>query len=296
MTSYNQLTVSQFAWPPAVSVESPRKLAGLRSHSSTRTRKVVSLVGTLDAGAATPRKNRLLAALPDDELKQLLPDLESVHLPRGDVLHEPGSNLKYAYFLTTAVVSLTHVLQDGVAPEVATIGSEGVVGLPLLLGGNSMHTRAVVLSPGAAYRLGSHAVGTTIKLSSPVMHVLLRYTQALLTQMGQTAVCNRHHSLKQQLSRWLLLNLDRLPGEELSMTQELIANLLGVRREAVSEVALKLQEAGVIRYARGHIQVLDRLGLERRACECYAVVKSDFERLLPATSLKATLTSFRHAG
>jgi CRP-like cAMP-binding protein len=185
------------------------------------------------------------------------------------------------YFPTTAIVSLLYVLEDGASAEIALVGNEGVVGIALFMGGESTPSRAVVQSAGQGLRLNARTVKQEFELAGPVMHLLLRYTQALLTQMAQTAVCNRHHSLDQQLCRWLLLSLDRLQGTELAMTQELIANMLGVRREGVTEAALSLQKAGLIRYARGHITVIDRAGLERRTCECYEVVKTEYDRLLP---------------
>jgi CRP-like cAMP-binding protein len=185
------------------------------------------------------------------------------------------------YFPTDAIVSLLYVMEDGASAEIAVVGHEGVVGIALFMGGESTPSRAVVQSAGHGFRLRSQLIKDEFERAGPVMHLLLRYTQALITQMAQTAVCNRHHSLDQQLCRWLLLSLDRLPGSELKMTQELIANMLGVRREGVTEAALRLQQAGLIRYSRGHITVLDRAGLEQRTCECYAVVKNEYERLLP---------------
>ncbi|HEV7913426.1 MAG TPA: Crp/Fnr family transcriptional regulator [Albitalea sp.] len=236
-----------------------------------------------------PKKNQLLAALPEVEWRRWLPELEWIPMPQGMVLHEPDSTMSHAYFPTTAVVSLMNVLEDGASPEIATVGNEGVVGISLFMGGESMPSRAVVLCGGHGFRLTSHAIKGGFNHSVEVMHLLLRYTQALITQMGQTVVCSRHHSLVQQLCRWLLLALDRLPGYELAMTQELIANMLGVRREGVSDVALRLQEAGLIRYARGRILVLDRKGLEAQACECYAVVKREYNRLLPPKAFTPVL-------
>ena len=229
----------------------------------------------------SPKANRLLAALPDAEAKRWLPQLEPVDLPLGHVLHEPGKILKHVYFPTTAIVSLLYVLENGSSAEIAVVGHEGMVGVSLIMGGDSTPSRAVVQSAGRLYRLDAQVIKAEFERSGPVLHLLLRYTQALLTQMAQTAVCNRHHSLDQQLCRWLLMSLDRLNGSELVMTQELIANMLGVRREGVTEGALKLQEAGLIRYTRGRISVVDRPGLERRTCECYAVVRNEYERLLP---------------
>ena len=232
-----------------------------------------------------PRRNRLLAALPDAEWQRWLPALEPVNMPLGHVLYESGINLSHVYFPITAIVSLLYVMENGSAAEIAVVGNEGLVGVSLFMGGESTPSRAVVQSAGHGFRLESGAIKEEFK-RAPVLHLLLRYTQALITQMAQTAACNRHHSLDQQLCRWLLLSLDRLQSNELVMTQELIANMLGVRREGVTEAALKLQEAGFIRYARGRIQVLDRPGLEQRTCECYAVVKKEYDRLLPAAVAK----------
>ncbi len=230
-----------------------------------------------------PKQSHLLAALPDIEWERLLPNLEVVEMPLGQVLYESGSTLRHVYFPTTAIVSLLYVMENGASAEIAVVGNEGVVGISLFMGGESTPSRAVVQSAGQGFRLESQMMKDEFNRAGPVLHLLLRYTQALITQMAQTAVCNRHHSLDQQLCRWLLLSLDRLQGNELVMTQELIANMLGVRREGVTEGALKLQQAGLIRYARGHIAVLDRKGLEKRTCECYGVVKKEYDRLLPAT-------------
>ena len=230
-------------------------------------------------------KNHLLAALPDSVQARLLPQLESVQMPLGGVLYESGGTLSHVYFPTTAIVSLLYVMENGASAEIAVVGNEGIVGISLFMGGESTPSRAVVQSAGQGFRLKSAVVKNEFNQAGPVLHLLLRYTQALITQMAQTAVCNRHHSLDQQLCRWLLLSLDRLSGDELLMTQELIANMLGVRREGVTESAMKLQNAGLIRYARGRISVLDRTGLERRTCECYAVVKKEYERLLPETCI-----------
>ena len=227
------------------------------------------------------RKNHLLAALPDAEWARWLPQLERVEMPLGKVLYESGVKMSHVYFPTTAIVSLLYVMEDGASAEIAVVGHEGIVGIALFMGGESTPSRAVVQSAGQGFRLRAQTIKDEFNRASPVLHLLLRYTQALITQMAQTAVCNRHHSLDQQLCRWLLLSLDRLQGSELVMTQELIANMLGVRRGGVTEAALKLQELGLIRYARGHISVLDRQGLERRACECYGVVKKEYDRLLP---------------
>jgi len=227
--------------------------------------------------------NQLLAALPAEERKRWLPQLEPVELPLGQVLYEPGVTLSHVYFPTTAIVSLLYVMENGSSGEIAVVGNEGIVGIALFMGGESTQSRAVVQSAGEGYRLNAQMIKDEFK-RGPVLHLLLRYTQALITQMAQTAVCNRHHSLDQQLCRWLLLSLDRLPGNELVMTQELIANMLGVRREGVTEGAVKLQKAGLIRYARGRITVLDRPGLEARSCECYTVVKKEYDRLLTAAT------------
>ncbi len=227
------------------------------------------------------QSNQLLASLPPEEWARWEPQLEEVDLPLGDVIYESGGYQSHVYFPTTAIVSLLYVLENGASAEIAVVGNEGIVGVALFMGGESTLSRAVVQSAGAGYRMKASAIKEEFK-RLPVLHLLLRYTQALLTQMSQTAVCNRHHSLDQQLCRWLLLSLDRLDGSELVMTQELIANMLGVRREGVTEGALKLQKAGLIRYARGRIKVLDRPGIEARTCECYAVVKQEYDRLLPA--------------
>jgi CRP-like cAMP-binding protein len=227
------------------------------------------------------RQNHLLAALPDDVLHHLLPRLERVDLPLGQVLYESGNTLSHVYFPTSAIVSLLYVMENGASAEIAVVGNEGIVGISLFMGGESTPSRAVVQSAGLGFRLPAQEIKDEFNRAGPAMHLLLRYTQALITQMAQTAVCNRHHSLDQQLCRWLLLSLDRLQGNELVMTQELIANMLGVRREGVTEAARKLQSSGVIRYARGRITVLDRDALEDRTCECYAVVKKEYDRLLP---------------
>jgi CRP-like cAMP-binding protein len=231
--------------------------------------------------SAEARENSLLAALPDPEWRRWQPLLEQVEMPLGEVLYESGATLTHVYFPTTSIVSLLYVLEDGSSAEIAVVGNEGIVGISLFMGGGSTPSRAVVQSAGRGLRLKAQMMKDEFNKNGPVLHLLLRYTQALITQMSQTAVCNRHHSLDQQLCRWLLLSMDRLQGDELVMTQELIANMLGVRRGGVTEAALRLQEAGLIRYARGHIVVLDRPGLEKRACECYAVVKHEYDRLLP---------------
>jgi CRP-like cAMP-binding protein len=228
-----------------------------------------------------PRNNHLLAALPAAEWQRWLPQLERVEMPLGQVLYESGTTLSHVYFPLTAIVSLLYVMENGASAEIAVVGNEGIVGISLFMGGESTPSRAVVQSAGHGFRLNAQTMKDEFNRAGPVLHLLLRYTQALITQMAQTAVCNRHHSLDQQLCRWLLLSLDRLQGNDLVMTQELIANMLGVRREGVTEAALKLQKVGLIRYARGHISVLDRAGLEQRTCECYAVVKNEYDRLLP---------------
>lgn len=228
-----------------------------------------------------PRQNHLLAVLPDEERARIIPHLEQVSLKLGDVLYESGGRLRYVYFPTTAIVSLLSVMENGASAEIAIVGYEGIVGIALFMGGETMPNRAVVQSGGMAFRLNGSLLNQEFNRSGPFQHLLLRYTMALLAQMAQTAVCNRHHSIDQQLCRWLLLSLDRLPSNELSMTQELIANMLGVRREGVTEAAGKLQSAGLINYNRGRITVLDRPGLEARVCECYEVVKNEFARLLP---------------
>ena len=231
---------------------------------------------------ADPRENRLLAALPDEEWGRWQSHLELVNMPLGKVLYESGGKQGHVYFPTTAIVSLLYVMENGASAEIAVVGHDGVVGVSLFMGGESTTSRAVVQSAGHGYRLKSALMLQEFNRGGPVLHLLLRYTQALITQMAQTAVCNRHHSLDQQLCRWLLLSLDRLHSTELVMTQELIANMLGVRREGVTEAAGNLQRDGLISYRRGRIAVLDRAGLEQRTCECYAVVKREYERLLPA--------------
>ena len=230
--------------------------------------------------AADPRQNLLLAALPEAEWQRWQPQLERVTLPLGQVLHESGVALSHAYFPTSAIVSLQYMTESGATAQIAVVGNEGIVGTPLFMGGGSTPGRAVVQSAGEGFRLPGAAIKEAFARSAPVMQALLRYTQALIAQMAQTAVCNRHHTVDQQLCRWLLLSLDRLPGNELVVTQELIAHMLGVRREGVTEAALALQRAELISYRRGHITVLDRPGLERRSCECYAVVKTEYDRLL----------------
>ena len=227
------------------------------------------------------RQNRLLAVLASPEVERLFPHLELVPLPLGKVLYESGDQLNHVYFPTTAIVSLLYELEDGASAEIAVVGCEGIVGIALFMGGDTMPNRAVVQSAGHAYRLTGQLLKQEFNRAGAFQHLLLRYTLALLSQMAQTAVCNRHHSVDKQLCRWLLLSLDRLPTNVLSMTQELIANMLGVRREGVTEAAGKLQRAGLIHHDRGRITVLDRPGLEARVCECYKVVRKEFVRLLP---------------
>ena len=228
-----------------------------------------------------PRQNHLLAVLPEPESERLFPPMELVPLPLGKALYESGDHLNHVYFPTTAIVSLLYELENGASAEIAVVGNEGIVGIALFMGGDTMPNRAVVQSAGHAYRLKGQLLKQEFNRGGALQHLLLRYTLAMLTQMAQTAVCNRHHTVDQQLCRWLLLSLDRLPTNELSMTQELIANMLGVRREGVTEAAGKLQSAGLIHYDRGRITVLDRPGLEARVCECYEVVRKEFRRLLP---------------
>ena len=233
------------------------------------------------AARSNPRENHLLNALPASEYDRVATHLESIPMPLGQVLYEPGIRMRYVYFPTTSIVSLLYVLEDGAAAEIAIVGNDGILGISLFMGGGTTPSRAVVQSAGHGFRLKAQFLKDEFGRFGPFMQLLLRYTQALITQMAQTAVCNRHHSVDQQLCRWLLLSLDRLSSNELSMTQELIANMLGVRREGVTEAAGKLQDAGLIRYRRGRISVLDREGLEARSCECYRVVKAEFDRLLP---------------
>ena len=236
-----------------------------------------------------PRENHLLAVLPDSDSKRLFPFLELVALPLGKALYESGDTLNHVYFPSTAIVSLLYELENGSSAEIAVVGNEGIVGIALFMGGDTMPNRGVVQSAGSAYRLPGQLLKQEFNRGGELQHLLLRYTLALLTQMAQTAVCNRHHTVDQQLCRWLLLSLDRLPASELSMTQELIANMLGVRREGVTEAAGKLQDAGLIHYRRGRITVLDRPGLEARVCECYGVVRKEFARLLPEVPRSAAV-------
>jgi CRP-like cAMP-binding protein len=227
-----------------------------------------------------PSQNHLLAALPATEFGRLSPHLELVSMPLGEALYESGGKLEHVYFPTTSIVSLLYVLENGASAEIAVVGNEGILGISLFMGGETTPSRAVVQSAGFGYRLRAQLLKEEFNRAGPVLQLLLRYTQALITQMTQTAVCNRHHSIEQQLCRWLLLSLDRLSSNELTMTQELIANMLGVRREGVTEAAGSLQRSGIIRYSRGHIEVLDRSALETAVCECYAVVRAEFDRLL----------------
>jgi len=231
--------------------------------------------------APSPHQNHLIDALPAEDNARLAPHLDYVELKLGDVLYEPGARMRYVYFPTTAIVSLLYVMENGASAEIAIVGNEGILGISLFMGGDTTPSRAVVQSAGFGYRMRAQVLKEEFGRFGLFMHLLLRYTQALITQMSQTAVCNRHHTVDQQLCRWLLLSLDRLASNELTMTQELIANMLGVRREGVTEAAGKLQDAGLITYRRGKITVLDRAGVQRRSCECYEVVKKEFDRLLP---------------
>jgi CRP-like cAMP-binding protein len=228
-----------------------------------------------------PEQNHLLAALPAADYERLLPHLELLPLPLGLAVYESGRDQGYVYFPTTSIVSMLYVMEDGSSAEIAVVGNDGLVGIALFMGGETTSSRAVVQSAGFGYRLKAAFLKKEFERGGELQHLLLRSTQALITQMAQTAVCNRHHSLEQQLCRWLLLSLDRLSSNELKMTQELIANMLGVRREGVTEAAGQLQKDGIIRYSRGQITVLDRPLLETRVCECYAVVKREMDRLLP---------------
>jgi CRP-like cAMP-binding protein len=248
--------------------------------------KIASLASKDRATAAdrarqSPHHNHLLNALPAADFTRIAPHLELMPMGLGDVLYESGAKLRHVYFPTTSIVSLLYVMEDGASAEIAIVGNEGMLGISLFMGGETTPSRAVVQSAGYGFRLKAQLLKEEFGRFGPMMHLLLRYTQALITLMAQTAVWNRHHSVDQQLCRWLLLSLDRLSSNELSMTQELIANMLGVRREGVTEAAGKLQDAGLIRYQRGKITVLDRPGVEARTCECYQVVKAEFDRLLP---------------
>ena len=238
-------------------------------------------------------QNHLLNALPLDVYERLVPQLELVPMQCGDVIYASGGELRYAYFPTNCIVTLLYIMEDGASSEVAVVGNEGMIGVALLMGGDTMPHHAVIQTEGYAYRLKKQVLEHEINSNGRLLRILLLYTQALITQMAQTSACNRHHSLDQQLCRLLLLRLDRLDSVELTMTQELISNMLGVRREGVTEAAGKLQQAGLIEYRRGHITVLDRQGLEARACECYRVVKTEFDRLLPlSTRLEESKSPF----
>ncbi|MGQ0835278.1 MAG: Crp/Fnr family transcriptional regulator [Gammaproteobacteria bacterium] len=245
------------------------------------------------ASPAHPADNHILGALPVAERERLFPHLKLVPMPLGMVLYESGDALRHIYFPTDSIISLLYVLQDGSSAEIAVVGNEGVIGVSLFMGGETTPSRAIVQSAGFAYRLTGKRLKIEFNRHGQMLDVLLRYTQSLITQMAQTAVCNRHHTVDQQLCRWLLLSLDRLPSDQLNMTQELIANMLGVRREGVTEAAGKLQKEGVIRYSRGRITVLNRRKLEHLSCECYAVVKKETDRLLPARPTAVLRTSGR---
>lgn len=238
--------------------------------------------------APAPQQNHLLAALPDDVRQRIFPFLELTSLPLGKVLYESGDTLRHVYFPTDSIVSLLYVMESGASAEISVVGNEGLIGIALFMGGESTPSRAIVQSAGHAYRLVGNRLKDEFNRHGELLLLMLRYTQSLITQMAQTAVCNRHHSIDQQLCRWLLLSLDRLSGNQLTMTQELIANMLGVRREGVTDAAGKLQKLGVIEYSRGHIEVLDRAKLEELSCECYAVVKKETDRLLPYVPAKGS--------
>ena len=239
----------------------------------------------------SPQQNHLLAALPPADFDLFAQHLELVPMALGQMLYEPGTQLRHAFFPTTSIVSLHYVTETGASAETAGVGNEGVLGVSLFMGGDTTPSSAVVQTAGFAYRLDRHVLQGEFNRAGALQRLLLRYTQALMTQMAQSAVCNRHHSVEQQLCRWLLLTMDRVPARELVMTQELVASMLGVRRESVTEAAGNLQTAGYIRYRRGHIAVLERAGLEERACECYAVVKKELGRLLSDVHLRTTTTS-----
>ncbi|MES2664379.1 MAG: Crp/Fnr family transcriptional regulator [Pseudomonadota bacterium] len=232
-----------------------------------------------------PQQNSLLAAMNFDEQERIFPNLEAVHLTQGTVLYESGDVMQHVYFPVDCIVSLMYVVEDGASAEISVVGNEGLIGVPLVMGGETTPSQALVQCSGEAYRLKGHFLKEEMERHGEMMSLLLRYTQALLTQMAQTAVCNRHHSVHQQLCRWMLHFLDRLPANELNMTQEMIANMLGVRREGVTEAAGKLQDAKIISYSRGHITILDRAKLEDTCCECYGVVRSEYDRLLPTPAV-----------
>ncbi len=241
---------------------------------------------TSSANKTSPTQNHLLAALPEADLARLQPHLQLAPMLLGDMLYEPGGRLQYAYFPTTAIASLHYVTESGASSEIAGVGCEGVVGVSLFMGGDSTPSAAVVQTAGFGYKLARQVLKEEFDRAGDLQRLLLRYTQALMTQMSQTAVCNRHHSVEQQLCRWLLVTLDRIPNGELTMTQELVASMIGVRREGITEAAGRLQQAGHISYRRGHIAVLNRSGLESRCCECYGVVKKEFKRLLTDVQLR----------
>jgi CRP-like cAMP-binding protein len=238
------------------------------------------------AQAPDPRQNWLLSALADAEWQRIAQHLQPVTLPLGQMLFDSGGKPSHVYFPTSAIVSLLYVMENGASAEIAVVGNEGLVGISLFMGGQSTSSQAVVQAAGEGFRLPARVLMEEFDRGGAVLHLLLRYTQALITQMAQTSVCNRHHALDQQMCRWLLLTLDRLRSSELVMTQELLSNILGVRRASISDVAGQLQKDGLIRYERGHISVLDRSAIEHRSCECYAVVKKEYDRLLP--DIKAT--------
>jgi CRP-like cAMP-binding protein len=253
--------------------DSTRRVASNSAPAAALTRTVLT--------PPDPHQNHLLDALPSDDYERVATHLELLPMKLGDVLYESGAHLRHVYFPTTSIISLLYVMEDGASAEIAIVGNEGLLGISLFMGGDTTPSRAVVQSAGHAFRLKADLLKIEFARFGPTMHLLLRYTQALITQMSQTAVCNRHHSVDKQLCRWLLLSLDRLHSNHLSMTQELIANMLGVRREGVTDAAGRLQKAGLIQYQRGRITVLDRRGLEARTCECYQVVKTEYDRLLP---------------
>jgi len=272
------------AWRPSVCRVAHIALLGTVANKEAYHR---TMPKSVRAAPQSPKENRLLAALPEADLEALEPMLERVAMPLGQAVYESGAPQGHVYFPTSSIVSLLYVLADGATAEIAVTGNEGLVGISLFMGGETTPSRAVVQSAGDGYRLRGSVLKREFERGGALQHLLLRYTQALITQMTQTAVCNRHHSVDQQLCRWLLLSLDRLPGDRLVMTQELIANMLGVRREGVTEAAGKLQAEGLIEYSRGKITVTDRRRLETRVCECYAVVKREYDRLLPGRALLA---------
>lgn len=252
------------------------------------------MLGILSA-RHTPTQNHLLAALPAEIFERLSPNLELITMPLGEVLYESGGQLQHVYFPTTSIVSLHYIMENGASSEIAGVGNEGVLGISLFMGGNTTPSLATVQTAGHGYRLKVRLMMEEFDRAGPMMRLMLRYTQALITQMSQTAVCNRHHTVEQQLCRWLMLTLDRLPSNEMTMTQELIASMLGVRREGITEAAGDLQRAGLISYRRGHITVIDRTGLESHSCECYNVVKKEFHRLLSDAGAAKSLPINRKA-